>query len=181
MRCAFARCGLLGLVAACAQAPRGRVEAAFPKDWLGSWVGEARGGVPARPLRFRMELHVALTEEPSRVSWRIVYGEGETRQARDYALVVRDAVKGDYAIDENDGTVLDAQLVDGVLWSHFVVAGRRIVTRHALRRDADGDFLEVEMASTGEAAGRTTGADAQIRTWQVETAQSARLRRAGPR
>jgi hypothetical protein len=157
-----------------------KAAATFPASWVGHWKGEATTGVDGRMQKFSMELVIAPTEAADRYRWTIIYDGAAGRQERPYVLVVKDAAKGLYAIDEANGIVLDARLIDGALYSHFLVQGNRITTRERLETDDTGPRIDVEMVTTVEAQGTDTGnaeGGPAVRTWTPVSVQKAALRK----
>ncbi len=155
--------------------------ASFPQCWIGHWKGDAFTAGGTRPLAFRMELIIAATDAPDRFTWTTIYDGPPGRQERAYTLIVKDAAKGEYAIDENNGIVLQARLLDGGLYTHFMVQGSRIATRERLE-DAGtaAERISVEMVTTiDERAGSTGGKDSapEVKTWTPVSIQKATLRR----
>lgn len=197
---------IVGLMTAVSCGPQGDQAAppAFPADWAGVWGGRVRAARPgpgtgpdAKPMEFAMELRIApeapeAGEMPSRWTWTIVYGEGERRQERAYTLIVKDAAKGLYEIDEHNSIVLPATLVNGVLVSPFEVGGSLLVASYELQSwDPPGappaakveeclEFRIITVAS-GHAAS-TGGKDGapEVRGFPVASFQQARLHRARP-
>lgn len=139
-----------------------------------------------------MELIVGATGVGDRFDWTIIYSDaaGNAPQERQYQLVTRNAATGEYAIDERNGIVLEARLLDGALYSHFLVQGKRIVTREKLEGAGTPDErIEVEMLVTDEESVVMTGgspaappadgrtATPEVRTWMPRSIQRATLRR----
>ncbi len=136
--------------------------------------------------RFTHELIIAPTDRPDRFQWTIVYSGESGRQERKYELVVRNAERGEYAIDEKNGIILDARYLAGGLHSHFSVQGTRITTRERLEGFGTPDeaitvemivLLEEGVTLTGGKAGAAEGALPEVRTWMPRSVQRATLRR----
>lgn len=116
----------------------------FPESWAGHWVGEATLNTPKGvTMRFTMELKITKTEDPSTYGWTIIYDDGKNRQERPYQLVVKDAAKGAYEIDEKNGIVLPCTMIGGSLYSAFDLEGVRLVSRDRLV----GDAIETEIVT----------------------------------
>ncbi len=111
---------LLLLVAGTASA-----QTEFPRAYAGEWRGtlvvqNPSGASQSTPMSLRID---SLKLRPNatrgiRYGWTILYGGQEPRK---YELVIRDAKAGRYQIDEKDGIVLDAVLINGRLISQFQV------------------------------------------------------------
>jgi len=157
----------------------------FPESWIGHWKGPATYGDGQKSTPFTMELIVA-PDKPSdngtlRYRWTIVYDGPQGRQTRPYTLLVKDAGTGKFAIDEHNGIVLDARLLDGTLISHFLIQGNRIVTRERLEdAGAPDERITVEMVTTREVDAAKTGGKSgvpEVLSWTPVSIQKATLRR----
>ena len=117
---------------ACASNPA-REPAPFPASWSGVWRGQVDVHRPDGPAGdFVVELEIRPTETPDRWTWTTRFEGPAGSQERPYELLVRDAERGTFAIDEKNGIVLEAQLLDGALVSWFEVAGSHLVTHQEL-------------------------------------------------
>lgn len=74
-----------------------------------------------------MQLHLLPTDSTHRFTWTIFYGEDTIAGKRDYELVILDAAKGLYAIDEKNTIVMEAYLLGGKLYNQFEVAGNLLL------------------------------------------------------
>jgi pimeloyl-ACP methyl ester carboxylesterase len=167
------------------EAPDPNADTRFPLAWLGSWEGEARTTAAAGSQPFTMKLDVARTDDPARFTWTITYDGSQGRSVRPYTLVVRDAVRADYAIDEGNGIVLDAAFLDNAIYSHFLVSGARITSR--IRLEGAGtphEHLAVELITTLDDRGVKTGGGAdsrpdvpEVTVWAPVSVQRAALLR----
>jgi hypothetical protein len=120
-----------------------------------------------------MEIAIGATETEGRWRWAIRYG---TQPVRDYRLAVLDAAAGKCEIDEGNGIVLPATLIDGELFSLFAVSGSRIEARYRLA----GETLHFEiLASAAEPAGKTGGQGGvpEVGWFPVHALQRAALRK----
>lgn len=109
---------------------------AFPQNYVGTWRGElevwlpGRGRVQALP----MELVIQSLTDTS-YTYTIIYGEDREAGKRPYELVVHDAAKGLYFIDERNGIGLEAYLVGEVFVQRFEVMGNLLTTQTRIRED----------------------------------------------
>ncbi len=143
-----------------ASAPAGDVEAAarFPAGWRGRWSGPSRVENTGRgPLEFTMELVIEPTDDEKVWSWTVIYDGAAGRQERPYTLVIRDAERGEYAIDEQQGIVIPARLLGGGLYSQFDVQGARITASYRLEGSGAERRLAVEMLTTRADREETSG------------------------
>jgi photosystem II stability/assembly factor-like uncharacterized protein len=155
--------------------------AQFPTSWIGHWAGDATSGNGTNTQKFRMELIIAPTDSKDRFRWTIIYAGAQGRQERAYTLIVKDAAKGLYSIDENNGIILDSRYIDGTLFGHFLVQGNRITTRERLENPGNsGEFISTELVTTIDDQATTTGGGAgvpEVKTWAPVGVQKAILRR----
>lgn len=98
-------------------------------NWYGKWVGQME---IVSPGRANVTVPMSLEIVPADSGWRyvITYNAGTDKpDRRDYKLVAIDAAKGHYAIDENNGIILDAYLLGNCLFTHFAVMENGIISR----------------------------------------------------
>lgn len=134
---------VLGVAAAChVPTPRASVGApsAFPGAWEGTWHGElevlaASGAQPGATV----ELVIAPTDDPRRWTWRTTYDGAAGRVVKDYALLVRDAARGEFAFDEGEQVELESRYLGGVLYTWFDVGDARLIARETLIAPGTGD------------------------------------------
>ena len=145
---------------------------ALAPAWHGDWRGQL---VITGPGDKRSELAMRLVIEPikdsSEFTWKLTYGEGDKAQLRDYKLVPVPGKPGRFRIDERNGIVLDARLVNDVIYCPFEVGGAVLSTRYELR----GDTLRFDVTSSKPLAEKT--GDGKVRGYDVDVVQSAELRK----
>ena len=170
---------LLALLAGCrsSSATGSARDPAFPDAWLGTWRGTVTAS-NAQGVRstFEMQLTIQRTEDPSRLIWQTIYEGQAGRQVRDYELVVRNSARGEYAIDEKNGIVLEARLLGGALYNWFKIRGARLLVRKQLHdAGTEHERLSFEIVTSSDAATRQTGRDTT--NYPVTSVQRAELRR----
>lgn len=133
--------------------------AGFPAAWVGHWRGPAQVIRPdGQTMEFTTELIVKPTDDPARWQWTIIYDGAAGKQERAYELIVRDAAKGRYAIDEKQGIVIESALIGDTMFSQFVVQGNRITTREKLEgAGTPAERISVEMITTLDGKPETSG------------------------
>ena len=89
--------------------------------------------------------------------------------------MLRDRATGAYAIDEHNGIVLDARLLDDTLFSCFEVQGTRLFVRERLVQHEGAPALSFEIA-TGSHEGNTTGEAIPVINYPTTGLQRAVLR-----
>lgn len=159
--------------------------AEFPASWAGHWRGQARLVQPGQGgMTFTTELIIKPTDDPNRWQWTIIYDGAAGRQERPYTLVVKDRAKGRYTIDEGQSIEIDTALIDGTLFSHFVVQGNQISTRERVENaGTPQERLIIEMVTTNADRARDTGGEGGVpvvRTFAPLSLQTAELRRLPP-
>ena len=75
-----------------------------------------------------MEFHLNKTDSIGKHQYMLVYIFKGERQERNYTLRKKEASKNDYILDENNGILLDAKLVDNNLYFMFEVQGSLLTT-----------------------------------------------------
>jgi hypothetical protein len=165
----------------CATPAPGSAPAGVPPA-LVPFLGEHRGGLrligDAAVREVPMGLTVAtLADAPGALRWAIHYGAGSEAQTRDYRLLVVDAAAGHYRIDERNGIVLDARLVDDELVSVFAAGGQILVARYRAVPDGVWFALESFAADGAVPAGGAEAGGVPVSSWRDFTRQRARLRR----
>lgn len=105
----------------------------FPHTWQGKWQGDlaiytAKGLSQSVP----MELHILPTDSTNRFTWTIIYGEDKEAGKRPYELVILDAEKGIYAIDEKNSIQLEGYFIKDKFFSRFEVMGSLLLTTEQL-------------------------------------------------
>jgi hypothetical protein len=127
-----------------------------------------------------MELHIAPTDRADRYSWTIIYGEGEQRQERPYELIVRDAARGQYAVDEGNSIVLPLALIGDAFYSTFEIEGTTLLAVERLVNAGTPDArIEVEIVAHSGEPTATGGQDGtpEVKARVPNTVQRAVLRR----
>jgi hypothetical protein len=157
----------------------------FPESWAGVWSGQVQAHGPQGLIeQFAMQLTIAPTDSPGRFDWRMVLTNPSGAQEQPFSLLAVDRALGRFAIDENNGVIVDASWIDNALYSHFDVAGARVQIRY-LRRVLPGiDELIVEMTTARVEDSHPTGGNngaPEVVSMPLRSVQRAILRRgAGP-
>ena len=174
----------LSCIAACASTstPPATSEALdFPAAWVGAWRGSLDWHtLDGESNKVDMQVEIHPLDDPNRFSWTIIYDGEMGRQVRPYELIVRDPERGEYAIDEKNGIILEATLLGDTFYSWFEVGGTRIVTRERLEQGPTGDrWIAVEMLSARSEPHTVTGEGIAVSSFLATTLQRGRLERIG--
>ena len=141
-------------------------------EWQGTWTGKL---AIAGPNDERSEVPVALKIEPikgtSELTWAITYDEGAKAVVRDYKILPTGENPHRLRIDEKNGVVLEARLVNNVIYSQFAVGGGLVTARYELK----GNTLRFEVTSS-KPAGQKTG-EGRVQGYVFDVVQSAELKR----
>lgn len=100
----------------------------FPEAWSGKWTGEVEVWNPSGQMdAFPMYLDIQPTD--TLWTWTIFYGHGQLPEPdlRNYSLLIINDSIGHYAIDEHNGIILDAHLVDNCLSTAFGGMGSELL------------------------------------------------------
>ena len=144
----------------------------FPEDYFGVYKGmltinQANGKVQKIP----MEFHLLATDTAKRFIYKLVY-DG---QPRNYNLVEKDAEKGIYAVDENNGIILPSKYIDNTLYSYFQVGKNFLNSRLSFsKKQLEFEILFANMEEK-EKTGENT--DYEIYGYPITTVQKAILKR----
>jgi hypothetical protein len=101
----------------------------FPEEWLGIWEGTLNIYNHQNILQsIPMTLENLRTDTTDIYQWVIIYGEDKIKGKRDYILKTKDKSKGHYVVDEKNGILLDAYVLENKLISHFEVMGNQLTS-----------------------------------------------------
>jgi photosystem II stability/assembly factor-like uncharacterized protein len=154
--------------------------AAFPNDWFGEWKGEVQNRTPnGKQDTFQMELRIAPTDTKDRFQWTIIYNGPQGKSERLYSLVAKDPANGHFAIDENNGIVLDATLIGDTLTEHFTVGGQRLWTTSRLVNSSSGKEIHFELSSADDTQSNLSGGQngtPEVRSLRIGSQQRAILK-----
>ncbi|HEY6505482.1 MAG TPA: hypothetical protein VIZ28_16020 [Chitinophagaceae bacterium] len=151
---------------------------AFPQSWFGNWKGELQWykGAAKEPRKVNMELRIHPTDSAGKYSWQIIYGN-ESKDNRPYLLIAKDTAKGHWAIDENNGIILDQFWVAGKFCGAFTVNSSTIVNNYWM----ESGRLVVEFYGLSGKPIATTGKGTEesplVDSYKVSTYQIAVLTR----
>lgn len=148
----------------------------FPQSWLGNWKGELQWSRAGNDTiqKVKMELHIHQLNERGKYSWQIIYGENNADN-RPYILFAKDSVKGHWAIDENNGIILDQFLIADRFCGAFTVQNSTIINNYWL----EGSSLVVEFynlnLNSPFTSGKGTEESPLVNSYRMRTYQKAIL------
>lgn len=129
-------------------------DAGFPTVYEGIWKGmltsySEKGKQGVIP----MELHI-LPLDSTKWVWKLVYmPQDRPKDERLYELILKDASKNYFIIDEKNGILLDSYYMGGCFFSNFSIQDTEVL--FVLRKEAKK--LHLEMITTNHKATKTTG------------------------
>lgn len=150
----------------------------FPRSWTGNWKGELNWYKTGQqqPQKVNMELRIHPTDSANNFSWQIIYGT-ETQDNRPYTLIAKDTAKGHWAIDENNGIVLDQFWIANKFCGAFTVQNSTIFNNYWILDDE----LIVEFYTIGikpiATSGKGTENSPNVGSYKIGSYQKAVLRR----
>jgi len=109
-----------------------------PEEWYGKWKGKLeilKEGAPD-VQDVDMELHISKTASKDTINFVIIYKSGTINQERKYNLIVYNAERGLFKLDENNGIILDMNYFGTGLYSTFEVQGILITSAYVLSEGA---------------------------------------------
>lgn len=102
--------------------------AQFPDDFFGKYAGTLAISSENSNQNIPMEFHLMPTDSVGTYTYTLIYGEGTTKQVRDYTLRVENEEKGTYVVDENNGIILDDKVIGNRMYALFEVNGTILTT-----------------------------------------------------
>lgn len=108
----------------------------FPQDYFGIYKGNLNIINSRGTQTIGMEFHLQPTDSVGKYKYTIVYIMEGNRQERKYNLITKNAAKGDYIVDENNGILLDAKQIGNTLYSMFEVQNNLITTTERFYKNA---------------------------------------------
>jgi len=100
--------------------------------WKGVWKGklEIFSG-EGKKQEIPMELHILPLDSTGKYTWKIIYD----KSPRDYTLLAKDASKGLYSLDENNGIEMNMVLLDKNFVSCFEVMDNILISSYRLENN----------------------------------------------
>lgn len=149
----------------------------FPDAYVGYWKGSLNiysGSAVKQTVTCMLEV---LPADSGRYDWIITYGDsGEDR--RHYTLVPIDTAKGHWAIDENNGIVIDMFATGNKMTSLFSVGGSAIQISYWLEGN---DVMMMELFVYPEKEKSSTGNGTEesptVKVWKFSGYQLGKMKR----
>lgn len=147
----------------------------FPQDYFGIYKGDLTITNSAGEQKLQMEFHLQPTDSIGKYKYTLVYIVEGSRQERDYTLIEKNAEKGEYVVDENNGILLDAKFINGTLYSMFEVQGNILTTTERFN-ESSMDFTITFSGKAQANTSKTEGDDPiDVVSYPITVVQSAHL------
>jgi hypothetical protein len=130
-------------------------------------------------MKFKMSLEIRESDSPDQVTWTILYQGEQGESERKYLLKAVDPKKGHFVIDEQNGILLDAVLINNCLSTHFSVQQQRLWSTYRLQTSDSGPEIHFELFTASEGDVTTTGGKdgvPEVQTLKTQSRQFAVLR-----
>ena len=149
----------------------------FPDDFFGIYTGTLHISSDKGDQILPMEFHLLATDSVGKYTYTLVYGEGETKQIRDYSLLEKNKTKGAYVVDENNGIILDDKVLDNRMYALFEVNNTLLTTFITF----EADHMIFEIIATSKSDKRVTYTEDEDKTevisYPITTIQRAVLKK----
>jgi uncharacterized protein YcnI len=143
------------------------------EKWFGTWQGTLNIYYPVKLLEVPVTIEISKTHEPGKYGWKTSYDNGKIEKS--YFLLVVDAEKGSYILDEDNTIKLDYYYADNSLYSVFQVEDAILTSRYTL----DNENLVMEVLSSNFKSPTITGKDSgelkEVKSYPVFVTQKAIL------
>lgn len=147
----------------------------FPDDYFGNYAGTLMIYNNKGVTEYPMEFYLQPTKIANEYTYTIVYGNGEQRQERLYTLKVKDAEKGIFVVDENNGILLENRVVKNKLYTLFEVDGKILTTFITFEKEYL--IFEIVFVNTENKlkSGGTDEETPQVFSYPIQVVQQAKL------
>ena len=129
----------------------------FPQDFYGIYKGDLNITNARGKQTIGMEFHLYKTDSIGKYRYTLVYIMNGERQERKYNLIEKDVAKGEYIVDENNGILLEAKLIDNTLYAMFEVQNSLITTTERFYTDS----MDFEITFTDTKQKTTSGTEGE--------------------
>jgi hypothetical protein len=152
----------------------------FPKSWIGKYKGNLEiYAVDSIAMRLKMELDIQSTSIDSVYNWTITYDFKGQKDIRSYQLIIVNAEKGIYQIDEKNSIIIDAFYRKNIFTSFFEVMNSFIIATYTKSKE---NTIIFEIISAKANAISTTGGEKindeeipEVKSYQMNGRQRAIL------
>lgn len=147
----------------------------FPQDFYEIYKGDLYIINTRGKQTIQMEFHLNPTDSIGKYQYMLVYIMNGNRQERKYNLLEKEVSTGEYLVDENNGILLDAKLIDNTIFSMFEVQGNILTTTERFYKDSM-DFEITFANKSQQTKSGTTGEDTtEVISYPISVLQKAHL------
>lgn len=107
----------------------------FPDDFCGLYKGDLVITNNQGQQTVPMEFYLKKTDTSQVFSYKMIYKAASNPVEKNYKLIVKDKLKGEFVIDENNGILLEANFFDNTLHSVFEVQNSLIISTETFYED----------------------------------------------
>ena len=100
----------------------------FPNSYFGKYKGDLIISTDNGQQQIPMEFHLLATDSIGKFVYTIIYGTDKKQQIRAYTLYEKDKKTGNYLLDEHNGILLNAKVVENRIYFLFEVMGSLLTT-----------------------------------------------------
>ena len=147
----------------------------FPTDYFGIYIGTLAITSERGNQEIPMEFHLNKTDSIGKYQYVLVYGENEKRQERNYFLVEKDAEKGNYIVDEDNGILLNAKVLENKLYCLFEVEQSLLTTFITFEKDHLLFEIVYSNTSKKEMSGGQNDSIPKVTSYPLHVIQKAKL------
>lgn len=150
----------------------------FPKEWEGNWKGDLHWYRTGKdePQKVNMELRIHPTDSINTWTWQIIYGS-EAEDNRPYKLIKKDTTGIHWAIDENNGIVLDQYWAGNKFSGAFTVQNSTIINSYWMEKNnLIVEFYNIS-AKPVATTGNGTEESPKVDSYKIGSYQKAVLKR----
>jgi len=122
-----------------------------------------------------MEFHLNKTDSIGKYNYVLVYGENEKRQERKYYLIEKDAEKGNYVVDEDNGIFIDAKVLENKLYCLFEVEQSLLTTFITFEKNHLLFEIVYSNTSKKEESGGQNDSIPKVTSYPLHVIQKAKL------
>jgi hypothetical protein len=135
----------------------------FPEDYLGAYKGDLGITNAKGKQSIGMEFHLTATDSVGIYNYVLVYVIDGKPSPRNYTLKTIDKDKGVYILDENNGIIIDAKLIDNALYFMFEVQNSLLTTTLRFKEES----MDFEITFTNTTSKTVSGGEGESKDYVV--------------
>jgi hypothetical protein len=147
----------------------------FPQDYFGIYKGDLIIINASGEQKIQMEFHLQPTDSVGYYIYKMVYIFEGNRQERNYTLIEKNRITGEYVVDENNGILLDAKFLNGTLFSMFEVQGNILTTTERFHENAMDFTITFSPKAQSNISKSTGNEPVDVVSYPITVVQFAKL------